>query len=103
MTGGVGENVTFECSGWDVWIGINKNVKYFCKSPCKKMTDAIKSEFGKTTQEGRIKLHNNGTSLSVTFTNLQKSDSAEYSCGVKRNIWDPYIKVILNVTEGKFT
>lgn len=103
VTGHVGENVTFKCSGWGSWTGVESNVKYFCESPCTQNKHVIiKVESGQNKLEDRISLNNTGDVLSVTIMELQKSDSKTYYCGVeKRFSRDLYIEVDLKVEEGK--
>lgn len=102
ITGHVGENVTFECSDWNAWIDVNSNDKYFCNSPCKEDKHVIiKTKSGQTKHKGRIHLNNSGQTLSVTFTDLQKSDSNTYYCGVDRFFSDSFVKVNLKVIDGK--
>ncbi|XP_026216087.1 uncharacterized protein LOC113162253 isoform X2 [Anabas testudineus] len=101
VTGHVGENVTFKCSGWGSWTGVESNVKYFCESPCTQNKHVIiKVESGQNKLEDRISLNNTGDVLSVTIMELQKSDSKTYYCGVeKRFSRDLYIEVDLKVEE----
>ena len=103
MNGRVGENVTIGCSDWDVWSDVTQNKKYFCYSPCTEDKHIIvKAAFGKTSYKNRIKITNTAEGLFVTFTDLQKSDSYTYYCGVNRVGQDSFIKVNLKVTDGKF-
>ncbi|XP_074486780.1 uncharacterized protein LOC141764958 isoform X2 [Sebastes fasciatus] len=102
INGRVGGSVTFKCSDWEVWTGITSNVKYICVSPCTYDKHiVIKAAFGKTTNKNRIELTNRAEGLSVTFTNLQKSDSKTYYCGVDRpGLPDSYIGVNLQVRDA---
>ncbi|XP_074486776.1 uncharacterized protein LOC141764957 [Sebastes fasciatus] len=102
INGRVGESVTFKCSDWGNRIDVTYNDKYFCDSPCTYDKHIItKAAFGKTTNKNRIELTNRAEGLFVTFTNLQKSDSKTYYCGVKRTVVrDPLIKVNLQVTDA---
>ncbi|XP_062420314.1 CMRF35-like molecule 1 [Pungitius pungitius] len=101
IQGRVGESVTISCSDWNVWTDVTEDAKYFCSSPCTKDQHIIiKAGYGKTTNKNRIKLHNKGKTLLVTFKSLQKSDSETYYCGVDRTgKADAYIMVILNVMD----
>ncbi|XP_054483427.1 CMRF35-like molecule 7 isoform X2 [Anoplopoma fimbria] len=100
VTGCVGERVTTTCSDWDVWTNVKNNVKYFCVSPCSEDHHIIiKAAHGETKHENGITLFNKGEDLFVTFTNLQKSDSKTYFCGLERVGPDKYIKVNLNVKD----
>ncbi|KAM8879675.1 uncharacterized protein AB9W97_014907 isoform 2-T2 [Spinachia spinachia] len=99
INGRVGESVTISCSDWNIWTDVTKNVKYFCSSPCTEDRHIIKAKYKKTTNTNRIKLYNAGKTLWVTISNLQKSDSKGYYCGVERKGPDPYIEVILNVMD----
>ncbi|KAK1895973.1 CMRF35-like molecule 5 [Dissostichus eleginoides] len=47
-----------------------------------------------------MEILNTGNDLFVTFTNLKKSDTNTYYCGVERNGPDPWIKVNLKVTDA---
>ncbi|XP_068583059.1 uncharacterized protein [Cebidichthys violaceus] len=97
----VGESVTITCSDWNIWTSVKKNVKYFCDSPCTEDHHIIiKAAYGDTTYKNRLKLYNKGEGLFVTFTNLQKSDSKTYYCGLERSGRDSFIKVILNVIDA---
>ncbi|XP_069023095.1 CMRF35-like molecule 1 isoform X1 [Embiotoca jacksoni] len=101
ITGHVGENVTFQCSEWNTWINVRTNVKYFCESPCTEEKHIIiKAALGSTNNMDRIQLVNKGTVLHVTFTNLKKTDSREYYCGVERVGVDDFIKVNLEVIDA---
>nr|XP_029136806.1 CMRF35-like molecule 3 [Labrus bergylta] len=98
----VGENVTIRCSGWDVLMYVEENVKYFCSSPCTEDKHIIiKAEFGWLNSKDRIKLFNNGEVLLVTFTDLQKSDAGKYYCGVEIVGIDAYIEVNVNVKDAE--
>ncbi|XP_033976237.1 uncharacterized protein LOC117474519 isoform X2 [Trematomus bernacchii] len=100
IKGCVGERVSFKCSDWDTLIDVTSNDKYFCKSPCTKDKHIIiKAAPGKSTQGNRMRIITRGKDLFVTFTNLEKSDSNTYYCGVEITGPDAYIKVILKVTE----
>uniref|UniRef100_A0A3B4WIP8 Immunoglobulin V-set domain-containing protein n=1 Tax=Seriola lalandi dorsalis TaxID=1841481 RepID=A0A3B4WIP8_SERLL len=102
INGQVGANVTFNCSGWDVWTGSRSNVKYLCQSPCKKDQHIIiKAESGKTSHKDRIHLDNKGKNLFVTITDLQMSDSKKFLCGLERYGPDSFIEVDLKVKHGK--
>lgn len=102
IIGHVGKNVTFKCSDWNAWINVKSNVKYLCQSPCSKEKDIIvKAAYEKTERAKQIELTNSAEGLFVTFTNVQKSDSKKYYCGVERTGPDAYIEVNLKVTDGK--
>ncbi|KAK2815927.1 hypothetical protein Q5P01_026394 [Channa striata] len=60
----------------------------------------IKAEFGKTEHKDRIHVKNTGYVLSVTFTDLRKSDSKTYYCGVEKYGQDRYVKVNLQVIDA---
>ncbi|XP_034059775.1 uncharacterized protein LOC117538286 [Gymnodraco acuticeps] len=101
IRGCVGERVTFKCSDWNTVFDVRFNDKYFCRSPCTERKHIIiKAASGKTTQGNRMQILNRGNDLSVTFTNLKKSDTNIYYCGVKRIGPDPWIKVVLKVTDA---
>ncbi|XP_065810530.1 CMRF35-like molecule 7 isoform X2 [Labrus bergylta] len=98
----VGENVTIRCSGWDVWWNVNDNVKYLCSSPCKDNKHIIiKAGYKKINRKDRIELFNNGEVLYVTFTDLQKSDSGKYYCGVEIVGKDALIEVNVNIKDAE--
>ncbi|XP_047434871.1 uncharacterized protein LOC125004365 isoform X1 [Mugil cephalus] len=101
--GHVGKDVIFKCSDWNAWTDVRQNAKYLCHSPCNENKHIIiKAEFGKTTSKDRIEITNTEEGLFVTFTNLKKSDSKKYYCGVERFGRDRFIELNLKVIEGKF-
>ncbi|XP_040043054.2 uncharacterized protein LOC144382992 [Gasterosteus aculeatus] len=101
INGRVGESVTISCSDWNVWTDVTENVKYFCYSPCTEDHHIIiKAAYGKIENKNRIKLLNEGKTLFVTFSNLQKSDSKTYYCRAERFGPDSYIEVNLKVTDA---
>ncbi|XP_029014701.1 uncharacterized protein LOC114860339 isoform X1 [Betta splendens] len=103
QTGYVGKNVTFHCSDWKgfIWSNVKSYVKYICNNPCTKDEHVImKVKPGETKHENRIYLFNNGVTLSVTFINLQKSDSRTYYCGLDENLRESLIEVNLNVRDA---
>ncbi|CAJ1052722.1 CMRF35-like molecule 5 [Xyrichtys novacula] len=97
--GGVGRNLTFRCSNWNVLNDVKENVKYFCRNPCKQII--VKAGFKKSKRKDRIEIVNSAEGLFVTFFNLQESDSGKYYCGVERFGWDSYIEVDLTVKDAK--
>ncbi|XP_034058914.1 CMRF35-like molecule 5 isoform X1 [Gymnodraco acuticeps] len=101
IRGCVGERVTFKCSDWNTVLDARSYDKYFCRRPCTERKHIIiKAASGKTTQGNRIQIFNRGNNLFVTFTNLKKSDADTYYCRVKRIGPDPWIKVVLKVTDA---
>lgn len=103
ITGRVGEDVTFTCPKWKATtFDVKSYVKYLCESPCSGDKQIIaKAAPGKTIQQNRISLKNAGKELIVTFTNLHKSDSKIYFCGLEKYFSDDLKKVDLKVINGK--
>ncbi|XP_044202283.1 CMRF35-like molecule 1 [Thunnus albacares] len=101
----VGENVTFTCSDWDVWLtDVKSYVKYLCESPCTKEKHIIvKAAPGEAKQKDRIYVNNTAEGLSVTFISLQTSDSNTYLCGLEKFGLDSLIKVNLHVFNAMLT
>lgn len=91
-----GKGVIIACS--HKWA--EKNIKYFCKDPCKYRTgDLVSSD---QSPEGRYTLEDFGNgSFTVNITDLQESDTGIYWCGVQRFFKDTYLKVNLTVSKGK--
>ncbi|XP_055365196.1 CMRF35-like molecule 1 isoform X2 [Betta splendens] len=98
QTGYVGQNVTFQCSDWEgyTWSDVTSYVKYISTE---NKHEIMRVKPGDINQKDRISLYNNGGTLSVTFTDVQKSDSGTYYCGLDRWGHDIYIQVILHVID----
>lgn len=93
-----GREVSFKCSHRLAW----KNYKYLCKDPCKGTEDTlVVVKSGGRAESGRITLVDTGNgAFTVTFSQLQLSDSANYWCGVDRPGFDTFTAVHLTVKEG---
>lgn len=93
--------VSFRCSHSLSW---NYN-KYLCKDPCTDNGHKLATVVpGGRAEAGRITLVDSGDGVfTVTFTQLQTSDSGIYWCGVDRPLVDTYEKVYLLVKDGKCT
>uniref|UniRef100_A0A3Q4M400 Immunoglobulin domain-containing protein n=1 Tax=Neolamprologus brichardi TaxID=32507 RepID=A0A3Q4M400_NEOBR len=93
-----GRSVSFQCSHRLA----GSNNKYFCKDPCKGKGDKLLTvEPGRRAESGRIALVDSGDgSFTVTFSNLQLSDSQKYWCAVDRPGFDTYVEVQLTVKKG---
>uniref|UniRef100_A0AAQ5YPY4 Immunoglobulin V-set domain-containing protein n=1 Tax=Amphiprion ocellaris TaxID=80972 RepID=A0AAQ5YPY4_AMPOC len=76
--------------------------KYLCIDPCKSSQDILVTvQSGKRAKSGRITLVDSGDgSFTVTFSQLQLSDSKEYLCAVDRPGLDTYTSVHLTVKKG---
>ncbi|KAF7653267.1 hypothetical protein LDENG_00085370 [Lucifuga dentata] len=90
--------VTFRCSHSLAW----KYNKYLCRDPC---TDSdhklVTVVSGGKAEKGRIILVDSGDGgFTVNFTQLQRSDSGRYWCGVDRIGIDTYNKVDLLVKDA---
>ncbi|KAL6482057.1 hypothetical protein MHYP_G00101370 [Metynnis hypsauchen] len=95
VSGHVGGSVKIKCSH----LFADTNTKYFCRDPCKGYQHIlIKSGRSPT---GRYTLEDSGNGVvTVTITDLQKSDTGTYWCGVKRYIKNTHHKVLLTVTDA---
>ncbi|XP_036959794.1 uncharacterized protein LOC119022700 isoform X2 [Acanthopagrus latus] len=83
-----------------------KNHKYLCKDPCKVSDDILVTvESGRRAESGDITLVDSGDgAFTVTFSQLQLSDSGIYWCGVDRPGFDTYTEVQLTVKkESNYT
>lgn len=80
-----------------------KNYKYLCKDPCKVSEDKLVTvKSGRRVESGNITLVDSGDgTFTVTFSQLQLSDSGRYWCGVDRPGFDSYTEVQLSVKKGK--
>ncbi|KAF5898373.1 CMRF35-like molecule 1 isoform X1, partial [Clarias magur] len=87
-------SVTIECS--QQWAENNR--KYFCKDLCKEDKDVVVDSV--QPPPVRFNLQNRGNTFTVTITNLSKTDSGRYWCGVDRYFSDTYTEVILTVLEA---
>ncbi|KAM3622847.1 uncharacterized protein V6R79_003919 [Siganus canaliculatus] len=87
--------VSFPCSHKLAW----QNDKYLCKHPCKAHKDKLATvQSGQTVQSGRMTLKDSGKGdFTVTFRQLQLSDSGMYWCGVDRTGFDTFTEVHINV------
>ncbi|XP_051282844.1 polymeric immunoglobulin receptor-like [Dicentrarchus labrax] len=84
-TGAVGGSGTLECT-----LRLSGSNKFFCKKECKAEDILIKTD-GVRAHSGRysIKYRNDSPErgiLSVTITNLTKSDSGRYRCGLGQTL-----------------
>lgn len=93
-----GGEVSFRCSHKLAW----KNNKYFCNDPCKSSRDILVTvQSGGRAGAERITLVDSGDGAStVTFSQLQLSDTGRYLCGVDRPGFDTYTSVQLTVKEA---
>ncbi|KAL7845236.1 hypothetical protein AOLI_G00234280 [Acnodon oligacanthus] len=99
LEGHVGGDVRIRCSHEFVY----GNIKYFCNAECETKKDIIIKSTKKhnTATRGRYSLFDEGSGVfTVTISNLKKSDSGTYYCGVERLIKDTFHKVILTVLEA---
>lgn len=77
--------------------------KYLCRDPCDYTDVLLTVKSGWTAASGRISLTDLGNgSFSVTFSQLQLSDSGRYWCGVDRPEIDTYIEIQLTVMKGMY-
>lgn len=99
IEGTEGGNVSFQSSHKLAW----NSPKYLCNDPCKTQNDILVTVApGRRAESQRIALVDFGNgSFTVTFTQLQLSDSRTYWCGVVRPGLDTYTKVLLTVQKGK--
>ncbi|XP_073329865.1 uncharacterized protein [Pagrus major] len=90
--------VSFQCRHRLAW----KNHKYLCKDPCEVPEDILVTvESGRRAESGNIILVDSGDgAFTVTFSQLQLSDSGRYWCGVDRPGFDSYTRVQLTVKEA---
>ncbi|KAG8015212.1 CMRF35-like molecule 5 [Nibea albiflora] len=90
--------VSFQCSH----NFARKNHKYFCKDPCTATTDILATvKSGERVKSGRITLADSGNGVfTVTFSQLQLSDSGKYWCAVDRPGFDTFTAVHVTVKEA---
>ncbi|XP_051241557.1 CMRF35-like molecule 5 isoform X2 [Dicentrarchus labrax] len=90
--------VSFRCSHRVAWL----YDKYLCQDPCENRQDRLLTVgSGKRAESGRITLVDLGNgAFTVTFSQLQMSDSGRYWCGVDRPGFDTFTAVQLTVKEG---
>lgn len=80
-----------DTEGGEVTLGCSNTVygtmKFFCKDECKKEEDVLIETDGNRAQSGRYSLeYKEGSTfgLSVTITQVTKSDTGHYRCGYGR-------------------
>lgn len=82
------------------------NTKFFCKEECKE-EDVLIETTKDTAQSGRYTIkysetHRGEYLVSVTITNVTKSDSGGYRSGFKHRTYSLYHEFKINVEDGKF-
>uniref|UniRef100_A0A3B1IYW2 Immunoglobulin domain-containing protein n=1 Tax=Astyanax mexicanus TaxID=7994 RepID=A0A3B1IYW2_ASTMX len=98
VLGHVGGSVEIPCSQ----SFASTNTKYFCRNPCTDNKDILIKSDNSSSGRYRLEDKKNGV-FTVTITDLQKSDTGTYWCGVDRAVKDTYKKVILTVTDASPT
>ncbi|XP_057188048.1 CMRF35-like molecule 5 isoform X2 [Triplophysa rosa] len=94
VKGREGEQVTVTCI--HDWASTNR--KYFCRGQCKDRDVLVSSD---RSSNGRFSLKDFGNGkFTVTITDLKKTDSGIYWCGVDRVGADTYGKVNLRVSKA---
>ncbi|XP_042348124.1 polymeric immunoglobulin receptor-like isoform X2 [Plectropomus leopardus] len=96
-----GGNIVVAC-----FFNVFENRKYFCKEECKRSSILVETT-GNRNQRGRhsiryVKETSSGSSgvLYVNMTQLSKSDSGQYRCGLDSSFYvDPYRSFEVTVTE----
>lgn len=76
-----------------------RNVKYFCREPCKDSDVLVTSQ--EIKPKGRYNITDQGNTFLVTISDLEINDSGPYKCGIQRIGLDTYQKVVLTVIEGE--
>ncbi|XP_062243919.1 CMRF35-like molecule 8 isoform X1 [Platichthys flesus] len=95
VKGELGGDVIITCSHSIAY----KNVKYFCKAPCRDEDVLIKSS---EKSKGRYSITDKGNTFYVTISRLTEGDAGTYWCGIDRVFaWDTFQKVVLTVPKGK--
>ncbi|XP_071333567.1 immunoglobulin mu Fc receptor-like [Trachinotus anak] len=102
LTGTEGGSITVKCS-----FPLSGRKKYFCKEECEKQDILIETE-GVRARRGRYRIGykerffpTKSTLLYVTITQLMKSDSGWYSCGITRPFApDLYEEFEIRVTDA---
>ncbi|CAI5659912.1 unnamed protein product [Oreochromis niloticus] len=79
-----GGNATLSC-----YLSLSGSTKFFCKEKCERAEDILIKTDGSTAQSGRYSIkYKDGSSgkgiVSVTFTQMIKSDSGMYRCALGR-------------------
>lgn len=81
-------------------------MKFFCKDECKKEEDVLIETDGNRAQSGRYSLeYKEGSTfgLSVTITQVTKSDTGHYRCGYGRALSpDSHSRLQIIVIGGEF-
>ncbi|XP_071394360.1 CMRF35-like molecule 8 [Centroberyx affinis] len=91
-----GENITLACS----FTSAGNSKKFFCKGECKNENILIETDKDKD-QNGRYSIEDKRTGLFyVTITQLTKSDSGSYRCGVDRLLTRTYKEFNITVTDA---
>uniref|UniRef100_UPI003AAFA81F uncharacterized protein n=1 Tax=Centroberyx gerrardi TaxID=166262 RepID=UPI003AAFA81F len=91
-----GGNITVGCS----FTRAGSNKKFFCKGECNSENILIETDRDKD-QNGRYSIEDKRTGLFfVTITQLNKSDSGSYRCGVDRLLTDSYQEFNIKVTDA---
>ncbi|KAM7411193.1 hypothetical protein PAMA_021261 [Pampus argenteus] len=93
-----GESITFPC----VFTKTERRT-YFCKNKCKDKDILVETNEVRN-QSGRYSIENKNTPegkrLYVTITQLTKSDSGQYGCGLDRFFRDSYREFKIIVTDA---
>lgn len=100
LTGTEGGNITVTCS-----FTFPGSTKFFCRQECKENI-LVETTQDKATN-GRYSIEYSkpfiSAVLNVSITQLTKSDSGRYRCGLKRNIIvDSHEEFEISVTDGEF-
>ncbi|XP_026223962.1 uncharacterized protein LOC113167504 [Anabas testudineus] len=93
-----GGDVTVQCS-----FSSSGNSAFFCKETCKEKNVLIETA-GVTGHQGRYSIKHNRGDVDVTITQLNKSDSGRYTCGVGRSLWSSsYQQIEIIVTDAQLS
>ncbi|XP_050927408.1 CMRF35-like molecule 5 isoform X19 [Lates calcarifer] len=101
-TGTEGGNMTVTCR-----FNFHGSKKIFCKNECKEDKDILIKTGNNRAQSGRYSIEYEGLldiqspTLNVTITQLTKSDSGRYWCGLGRTVFpNGYYEIDLRVTDA---
>ncbi|XP_075957793.1 uncharacterized protein LOC142960070 isoform X2 [Anarhichas minor] len=92
-----GGDVTVQCSS-----SSSGSRKILCKDPCEQ-EDIIIETTDLRAHEGRFSIKWSRRDVSVTITQLTKSDSGLYGCGIKSSYWQFEILVVDALLDGDYS